>query len=73
MTTALLNIIILAFIYLAFWRQTRALKIVAGLLSIVFGAYWATLVMDEWIYIAAGVAYAIAGLYLILTSESKRS
>lgn len=69
----LLIIVVLAFLGLAFWRQTRTLKIVAGLLAIVFGAYWATFVQNNYVYIASGVAYAIAGLYLILTVGSSRA
>ena len=69
----LLIIVVLAFLGLAFWRQTRALKITAGLLAMVFGAYWATFVQNNYVYIASGVAYAIAGLYLILTVGSSKA
>jgi intracellular septation protein A len=65
-----LIIVVLAIVVLAFWRQTRTLKIVAGILMMVFGAYWISLFPTVWIYIASGVAYAVVGLYLLLTSGS---
>ena len=66
-----LIVVVLAIVGVAFWRQTRTLKIVAGILAIVFGAYWISLFPTVWIYIASGVAYAVIGLYLLLTSGSR--
>ena len=44
-----LIIVVLAIVGVAFWRQTRTLKIVAGILAIVFGAYWISLFPTVWI------------------------
>ena len=66
-----LIVVTLAIIGLAFWRQTRPLKIVAGLLSLVFGGYWITLFPGVWIYWASGVSYMILGIYLLLMSGDR--
>ena len=70
-----LDLIILrmGFIILAYWRQTRFLKIVAGFLSLAFGGYIISVSAGMWIYWAVAVAYMVNGLYLLLTSGSNRS
>jgi hypothetical protein len=63
--------ITIAFIALAFWRQTPVLKVLSGIVSIVFGAYWATYTMGDWGYIAQGVGFCVLGLYMILTARDR--
>jgi intracellular septation protein A len=68
-----LIILCMGFIALAYWRQTRFLKIVAGFLSLAFGGYIISVSAGMWIYWAVAVAYMVNGLYLLLTSGSSRS
>ena len=68
-----LILITAAFIALAFWRQTPALKVVSGIVAIVFGAYWATVVLNSYVYMATGVGFCVIGLYMILTAWSKHA
>jgi hypothetical protein len=66
-----LVLLVALLIALAFWRQTPALKIISGLVAIAFGAYWTTAVLNNYVYIASGVAVIIIGVYMIVTAWSK--